>query len=185
MTQSPLRLKDGGPCVEMGESLVGSYLRYIRKCDMVLYNERTSEQGEIDVIGVRGGEPQEVWMCEVATHIAGLGYGPDFDKMTGKIAQKLERASVFAAKLFPDHIVHLEFWAPNVPVGKTTEWFMQHVEDNAAKGVEVEFVINGDYTARLQQVIDLAAKDTKTPSEPAYRLLQILTHCRGTKLRIP
>lgn len=46
--------------IEMGESLVGAYLRYAKSCDMVLYNERTEAQGEIDVIGVRGGDVPEV-----------------------------------------------------------------------------------------------------------------------------
>ncbi len=170
--------------IEMGESLVGAYLRYLNKCDMVLYNERTDMQGEIDVIGVRGGDVPEVWLCEVATHIAGLGYGADFEEMTKKIANKLERAAAFARRLFPNHVTHLEFWAPNVPVGKTTDWFIQHVEQSAASGVEIAFVINSEYTQRLQELVDAAAKDTRTPSEPAYRLLQILTHTRGSKLSL-
>lgn len=170
--------------IEMGESLVGAYLRYVKSCDMVLYNERTEAQGEIDVIGVRGGEVPEVWLCEVATHIAGLGYGADFGQMTNKIASKLERAAAFAHKLFPSHVTHVEFWAPNVPVGKTTDWFTEHVELSSASGVEVTFVINAEYTQRLQELVDLAAKDTRTPSEPAYRLLQILTHTRGGKLTL-
>ena len=168
--------------VEMGESLVGAYLRYIRDCDMVLYNERTEAQGEIDVIGVKGGDSPEVWLCEVATHIAGLGYGADFDQMTKKIASKLERAAAFAHRLFPEHLTHVEFWAPNVPVGRTTEWFAEHVEGASEKGVEISFVINEEYTERLQALADAAASDTKTPSEPAYRLLQILTHVRGGKI---
>lgn len=48
-----------------------------------------------------------------------------------------------------------------------------------ASGVEVTFVMNAEYTQRL---VDIAAEDTSTPSEPAYRLLQILTHTRGGKL---
>lgn len=168
--------------IEMGESLVGAYLRHVKRCDMVLYNERTEAQGEIDVIGVRGGDVPEVWLCEVATHIAGLGYGADFNEMTHKIASKLERAAAFGRRLFPHHVTHVEFWAPNVPVGKTTDWFAQHVESSMASGVEVTFVINTEYTQRLQLLVDLAAKDTRTPNEPAYRLLQILTHTRGGKL---
>jgi hypothetical protein len=81
-------------------------------------------------------------------------------------------------------VTHLEFWAPNVPVGKTTDWFIQHVEQSAASGVEVTFVINAEYTQRLQELVVAAAKDTRTPSEPAYRLLQILTHTRGAKLSL-
>ncbi len=77
------------------------------QCDMVLYNERTDMQGEIDVVGVRGGDVPEVWLCEVATHIAGLGYGADFGEMTKKIANKLERAAAFARRLFPNHVTHL------------------------------------------------------------------------------
>ena len=103
------------------------------------------------------------------------------DAMTKR---KLERAAAFAHRLFPDHVTHVEFWAPNVPLGKTTEWFTQHVESSLASGVEVTFVINAEYTQRLQALVNLAAKDTRTPSEPAYRLLQILTHTRGGKLTL-
>jgi hypothetical protein len=50
---------------DIGESLVGSYLRYIGGCEVVVYNVQTEGQGEVDVIGLRLGQPRFVWFCEV------------------------------------------------------------------------------------------------------------------------
>ena len=60
---------------DIGESLVGGWLKHVQKCDLVLYNEFTGEkQGEIDVIGMKMTQEPEVWLCEVATHLEGLSY---------------------------------------------------------------------------------------------------------------
>ena len=62
---------------EIGESIAGSYLRYIVGCEVVVYNTQTARQGELDVIGIRTATPRDVWLCEVATHLEGLEYGAD------------------------------------------------------------------------------------------------------------
>jgi hypothetical protein len=33
------------------------------------------EQGEIDVIAIRSGEPQAIYFAEVTTHLKGIAYG--------------------------------------------------------------------------------------------------------------
>ena len=43
----------------------------------------------------------------------------------------------------------------------------------------MSFVANHDYTERVQRLLDHAKTGTKATSEPAYRMLQILTHLRG------
>lgn len=83
---------------------------------------------------------------------------------------------------FPDPRNPCRVLCAKCPVGKTTEWFTRHGESSIASGVEVTLVINAECTQRLQHLVNLAARDTRTPSEPAYRLLQILTHTRGGKL---
>lgn len=54
--------------LDMGESLIGAYLRYGEKCDLVVDGTQTEKQGEIDVIGFRV-EVRRVWLCEMATPV--------------------------------------------------------------------------------------------------------------------
>ena len=58
---------------DIGESLVGAYLRYVENCEFVLFNTfLPGEQGEIDVIGIRLGKPRDIYVAEVTTHIEGM-----------------------------------------------------------------------------------------------------------------
>jgi hypothetical protein len=53
---------------DIGESIVGSYLRYLIGCEVVVYNTQTPNvQGELDVIGIKTAAPRNVWLCEVIT----------------------------------------------------------------------------------------------------------------------
>lgn len=82
--------------LDMGESLVGAYLRYGEACDFVVYDTQTEGQGEIDVIGFQV-EQRRVWLCEVATHLDGLLYGSGGVAGTlAKVRQKVERALAFS-----------------------------------------------------------------------------------------
>lgn len=70
---------------QIGELIIGSYLRIIKDCELVSYNQRSKETGrqmEIDVVGVEStsGE-QVVYACEVVTHLHGTLYSgtPDED----------------------------------------------------------------------------------------------------------
>jgi len=56
---------------EMGEYVVGTYLKLIKGCQHVLYNVRAGKQGEIDVVGL-DLRRRIVYICEVKTHIKGL-----------------------------------------------------------------------------------------------------------------
>ena len=55
--------------MNVGEQLVSSYLRYIRKCDFIQTNLYTvGVQGKIDVVGIDLPE-RKVYVCEVAIHL--------------------------------------------------------------------------------------------------------------------
>jgi hypothetical protein len=61
---------------EIGEYIVGVYLKLIKKCDFIEYNARPSGGGlvglnELDVIGF-DFKSKTVYLCEVTTHISGL-----------------------------------------------------------------------------------------------------------------
>ena len=64
---------------EMGEYLVGAYLKLVLKCGVVDYNARPpggslEGLGEFDVIGF-GFASRRAYLCEVTTHLGGLLIG--------------------------------------------------------------------------------------------------------------
>ncbi len=61
---------------EMGEYLVGSYLKIVEGCEVADYNVRSPQGGmkslnELDVVGYNFEEDRAI-LCEVSTHMAGL-----------------------------------------------------------------------------------------------------------------
>jgi len=104
---------------DIGESLVGAYMRYVEKCPIVLYNSFLSDQqGEVDVAAVKPGQPGEpriVYLCEVTTHTAGMA-----TNTVGRIPDKLARLRQFAKVTFPDEKHRFQWWSPYVPSGAKT-----------------------------------------------------------------
>jgi hypothetical protein len=167
--------------MDIGESIVGAYMRYVRGCEVVVYNSfLRDQQGEVDVVALRTGPPREVWLCEVTTHIGGMLYpasgGPD--GTLAKLRAKILRAEEFAAATFPDDPRHFEIWSPRVAKGKLTEAFEELEADLSQDEIELSFVVNEDYTESLRQLAAHAGSNKSATSEPAYRMLQVLTHLR-------
>ena len=79
---------------EIGEYVVGAYLRIVMGCDVIDYNVRRIEGGieeldEIDVIGLHY-EGKIAYLCEVTTHIRGLSYGSNKETVA-KIKLKCQK----------------------------------------------------------------------------------------------
>jgi len=141
--------------VDIGESLVGAYMRQVRECDTVAYNTfLRSGQGEIDVIGVKLGDgdaPPRVYLAEVATHLDGLHYKGGYAASADKITAKLAVARRYAASIYPQADATYEVWAPIVPAGLVTM-----LAD--CGGI---LIANCDFTARVGELIERARKTTK------------------------
>lgn len=159
--------------MEIGESLVGSYLKHIVGCDVVLFNTHLVEvQGELDVIGIKtlpNGE-QKIWLVEVTTHLLGMLYKTQSETVK-KVLEKKNRAELFARKLFSGAQVAFEVWSPIVPSGIVS----------ALEAERVTLVANHEYTKRINLLAEHASKSTQTTGDDAYRLLQLLTHLRGAR----
>jgi hypothetical protein len=167
--------------MDIGESIVGAYMRYIRECEVVIYNTFLRDrQGELDVIALKTGEPRRVWLCEVTTHIGGMLYPGTggTDGTVAKLHDKLNRAREFAAITFPEDTLHFEIWSPRVAKGKLTTAFESLGEEAGAMGMDLSFVINEEYTERLRELVAHAKRNSSATSEPAYRMLQVLGHLR-------
>ena len=159
---------------EMGEYVVGAYLKLIKGCDFVDYNVRPKLGGieglaEMDVLGLDFGGSM-AYLCEVTTHLDGLLYG-DNDETLRKLASKFQRQRSFASShLGTFRSTHYMFWSPVVPKGRLTTAL--------AEFTDVELVINAQYKKAVEDLRTLARNITRDEGNPFFRALQILEHLR-------
>ncbi len=159
---------------DMGEHVVGAYLKYELGCDFVEYGVRPpvggqEGQAEFDVVGF-DFKSSIAYLCEVATHVRGLDYGGN-PVTVSKIRDKHERQRGYASQYLSSfHRVRFMFWSPYVPRGYLTE--------NLAKIDGLELVINGAYKDRVDDLRRRAAADTRDSNEPFFRALQIVEHMK-------
>lgn len=163
--------------MEMGESLVSAYFKYVLGIRIVAHNVPFHQgQGEIDLIAV---DPvhHRVILCEVTTHIDGMLYGDGYDDTRDKVRDKLLRAREYGEALFPGWEHEFQQWAPVVRPAMATR--LTNLEQELrAMGMNVSMVINGRYAERVDELRRLAAQTLSATDEPAFRLLQILEHLR-------
>lgn len=122
-------------------------------------------QGEIDVIGIRLGRPQDIYFVEVTTHIQGMTYGGN-RRTVEKVREKLLRAQAFAEQRFPGDSHHYQIWSPRVPEGAMTAAFEEMRAEFAERGEDLSFVINSGYGDRLQELV---AWQRQIAERPAIR----------------
>ena len=160
---------------EMGEYVVGAYLKLEEQCDFVDYNVRPPGGGlpgltELDVIGINLSL-SVAFLCEVTTHIRGLLYTNNRTTIE-RVKQKHQRQRDYAKRYLGDFKVHkFMFWSPVVPVGYLTE--------NLNKIDGLDLVINGSYRDRVGQLRDRARTEAHDTGNPFFRAMQITEHLRG------
>jgi hypothetical protein len=160
---------------EIGEYLVGAYLKEIKKCGIVDYNERQQGggrrgQNELDVIGFDFTN-SEVYLCEVSTHIVDLSYGKGTEYTIQKIKDKFEVQQEYYNTNLKDKFnqAHFMLWAPKA-------------SKNILKGLgdckNLKLVVNDKYTECVNELIKKSKKYTNPTGNPAFRLLQIISHMK-------
>jgi hypothetical protein len=161
---------------EVGEQLVGAYLKVIEGCDVITYNVRPPGGGqrgleELDVIGLRFDD-STAFLCEVTTHLDGLLY-KDNKTTIARIKAKHQRQRIYARRELKSFSnPRFQFWSPNVPIGYRTT----HLKK---VGRDLELVINGEYAKRVRRLQDEARGRKNDEGNDVFRLLQILEHLRG------
>lgn len=159
---------------DIGEYIVGGYLKVIQNCDFIDYNVRIPGGGlkglsELDVVGLNL-KTKTAYLCEVTTHIRGLLYGSN-QQTVEKIKKKHEVQKEYASLLlndFPNRVYM--FWSPYVPEGYIT---------NELRKVEtLQLIINKEYTNCVDEMKSFAARNTNDLGNPFLRMLQILEHLR-------
>ncbi|RKS81532.1 hypothetical protein BDK61_0818 [Haloarcula quadrata] len=186
---------------ESGELLVGSYLRLVEGCELVMYNQRSQEQGdqlEIDVIGVDNTDEGEqvVYTCEVVTHIDGLHYSgtpdtnrwaeygnEDYQHTLERLWQKFTADREYVTDLFDADSYVFQFWSPVVRGNRDEKYLLTGLYNMADEfevetGAELELVINEEYTERIEALRERAGQTEKDYGELGFRILQILEHLR-------
>jgi hypothetical protein len=161
---------------EMGEFVVGAWLREVAGCDFVDYNVRPPRAGragqaEFDVLGLHFAA-NTAYVCEVATHLDGLNYGGASNVDTlNRIRTKANRQRTYAAEFLTNFALHrFMFWSPRVPVGFLTE--------SLSKIDGLELVINRVYADRVAELRQKASSTSRDCGNPFFRVLQILEHLR-------
>ncbi|MDM0119013.1 hypothetical protein [Variovorax arabinosiphilus] len=168
--------------MNVGEQLVSSYLRYIRKCDFIQTNLYTvGVQGEIDVVAINLKE-RKVYVCEVAVHLTtGLQYVRDKrPNNVKKLVEKFVRDIDYARQYLADYEHHFMLWSPVVKdsQGKAEYNQLGHLEEvqrqlNDTMGVRLEVVINEKFASALHELRTFAGKQSSELQCPLMRLLQI------------
>lgn len=162
---------------EMGENLAGCYLKLILGCEIVVYNQRIFRQGEVDVIGI-DLDKKIIYLCEVTTHILGVGYGKSYQDSIKRIRNKFTMDIKYSKNILKEFKKVFMYWAPNVPSG-IVKLLESYKKELVNKGVDFRLVINREYAERVNQLAELAKKDAQNRGEPFYRVLQILGHLRN------
>jgi hypothetical protein len=158
---------------EAGEHLVGAYLKYILKCDVVDYNVREPEGGlvglnELDVVGLRFKD-KTAYVCEVTTHTKGMNKSAEL-----KLPSKLKAQRNYAnANLKNFKKIKYMVWSPKVQA-KT----LQNIYDK--NNLEsVELIVNEKYLSALTELNEFAKTNKKDTSNPFIRFLQIMNACNS------
>ncbi|MDP3770241.1 MAG: hypothetical protein Q8R40_04890 [bacterium] len=157
---------------EIGEYIVGAWLKIVQKCDFVSYNVRPPTDGrealgELDVIGL-DLRNKKVFICEVVTHIHGLGYY-DLKTTLKKIEEKFLRQQNYAKKFLPeDFEKHYMLWSPIV-----TPQYEKAIKA-LLENTDLKLIINSEYSKKVDQIQVTIKGNKKDFGNPFVRVLQIL-----------
>jgi len=170
---------------DIAEYAVGAYLQFVLGCQFVLYNQPVlQEQGELDVLGIKETDgKRNLFVCEVAFHLHGLRYsqgratdGPGVSarKVIHRLEAKFRRASEAVQRMFPAYTPTFQFWTLRSRPGINELW--PGLCDGL--GLQVEFVHDAGFTARLEELRAAARASKSYVDNPFFRSLQIIEHAR-------
>src|SRR5258706_7886605 len=166
----------------VGEILVGDYLRIKEGCDFIDYNVYTRDsQGEIDVVGI-DNRLRKVYICEVAIHLTtGLQYTKNKRPDTcTRLVAKFTKDIDYAEKYLGGYEKQFMLWSPIVKDSKGKIEYNQknHLERmvdeiKTTKNVDVHLMINEQFHQAFLELRRYAASTSEELKSPVLRLLQI------------
>jgi hypothetical protein len=167
---------------EMGEYIIGAYLKIIEGCDYVDYNVHYPEvgregQGELDVIVFKLKEGhEEIFLCEVSTHLDGMVYGQNYSTTVKKVIAKYKRQQTYRERYLPKHFSAHYFLCSPIILPKLKSMICE-AQNNELQGLEL--LANDRYQNMVEQLKNKAKTTTKDFGNPFFRVLQILGHVRN------
>jgi len=172
----------------IGEQLVGDYLKVVKGCDFIEYNLYTTDiQGEIDVVGI-DLRSKKVYICEVAIHLTtGLMYvkGGQPDNVN-RFYKKFSKNIEYAEKYFGDFEKYFMLWSPIVKNPRKTAKNNQlndvmEVRSLIKKEYDytIELIINHEFLSCINSLRNYAKKETKEIKSPVLRWMQIEEKLEG------
>lgn len=168
---------------EIGEEVVGAYLKECLHCDFVEYNyDLGFKQAECDVVGASIADSL-IYFCEVATHTGGLQYvdprtrkPATYERLLKKFTNDIE----FAKKQFPSFRHQFMFWSPVVKVSRegakydaVAELKRLIADFERSHGAEIKLVINEEYADKLCRLREIALHKGADSAFSIVRFLQI------------
>ena len=160
---------------EMGEYVVGAYLKLEEQCNFVDYNVRPPGGGleglkELDVVGFNFSSGT-AYLCEVTTHIRGLLITNN-QQTVKRVKEKYQRQQDYAKQYLRNFKTHrYMFWSPVVPKGYLTK--------NLGEIEGLELILNSKYRECVTQLRHRAQCELQDTGNPFFRSLQILEHLRS------
>lgn len=165
----------------LGERLVGDYLRYVKECDFIDYNIYTTHtQGEIDVLGVKLSTPQ-AYICEVAVMLAtGIKYKKAGRDTSEILADKFVRAIEYGEHALRGYGYSTTYmlWSPVVRPNQMKDVNKAKEQVLSRTGKTVELIINQDYLKAIEELRKKAREADKDLKSPLMRFLQIEENLR-------
>jgi len=164
---------------EIGEYIVGAYLKYILNCDVVDYNVRDPNGGlkglnEIDVIGLRFSD-KNAFICEVTTHTSKAGMNK---KAELKMFNKFTMNSNYANKNLKQFNSQYMLWSPKITQGP-----LNRINIQLSK-FKIEYFVNQKYLDAMVELNSFAKAHKKDTNNPFLRVLQILNSSSNNKTLI-
>lgn len=130
------------------------------------------------MVGLYPATDREVLVCEVATHLADLGYGTARENREPG-ARTFRNAEAHVDRAFPwAEAVRFQFSSPIVRPKSAGELREATAAFEAETGRPLELVVNEAYTDRIEALRTKAAATEAQRGDPGFRFLQILEHLR-------
>ena len=166
----------------VGERIVGDYLRIKENCDFINFNIYTRDsQGEIDVVGINN-KSKKVFICEVAIHLStGLQYTKNKRPDTcHRLTLKFIKDINYGNKYFRGYKKVYMLWSPIVKErkGKIEYNQMNHLRTMAKKirrlrNVKIELMINQKFATAMEELRKYASMKTEELKSPVLRVFRI------------
>ena len=153
--------------VEIGEYLVGAYLKVIVGCDVVDYRVRfgAKDAETVDVLGVDISK-KTAYLCGVSTHLSELRHGDSNHSTIDFVSEKRRSYQVYASARFSEFNHRFMFWSPVVESG--------YLENRLTEISGLELIANMGYKKAVDELTEQARIDKRDVGNPAFRMLQIL-----------